>query len=51
MYQLAEKLRDKYIRLPPLPIPRCYVGTLRILILEDVRGGFPTLEKDFFSKP
>jgi hypothetical protein len=52
---MAEKSRDKYILLPPLPILRFFVGALHttflLLILGDVRGGFPTPEKDFFSKP
>ncbi|MCL2930737.1 MAG: hypothetical protein MGG11_00045 [Trichodesmium sp. MAG_R03] len=52
---MAEKSRDKYILLPHLPIPRSSVGTLHaaslLLILGDVRGGFPNPEKDFFSKP
>ncbi|MCL2924892.1 MAG: hypothetical protein MGF17_09785 [Trichodesmium sp. MAG_R04] len=50
---MAEKLRDKYIRPPPLAIPRSSVGTLHatsvLFILGDVMGGFPTPEKDFFS--
>ena len=51
---MAEKSRDKYIRLSPLPIPHSSVGTLHamslLLTLRDIRGGFPIPEKDFLSK-
>ncbi|MCL2925350.1 MAG: hypothetical protein MGF17_12220 [Trichodesmium sp. MAG_R04] len=52
---MAEKLRDKYIQLPLLAIPRSSVGTLHTtslhLPLGYIRGGSPTPEKDFFNKP
>ena len=60
---MAEKSRDKYIRLPTFPRPggvrsgyisRSSVGRLHgrslFLLLGDVRGSFPTPEKDFFNK-
>ncbi|MCL2923614.1 MAG: hypothetical protein MGF17_03040 [Trichodesmium sp. MAG_R04] len=49
---MAEKSREKYIRILPLPISYSSTGRLHpmflLLTLEDIRGGFPLPEQELF---